>query len=128
MNKNPFFSIIMPVYNTEKTLSASIGSILTQTFTDRKPIIVENESPNKIFDIVKAYETAFLPSCMCFVPRANLNDHMNRAALLSDSLLRSLCEQPLRYSEKAQSLIIRLADQIKQMNALGKAPSRLVGK
>lgn len=57
-----------------------------------------------------------------------LNDHMNLAALLSDSLLRRLCEQPMRRSKKAQSLIVRLAEQIKRMNVLGKAPIALVDK
>ena len=57
--KQPFFSVIMPVYNAEKTLNTSIGSILTQTFSDHEFIIIENGSTDKSLDIAKAYEAAF---------------------------------------------------------------------
>ena len=39
--KQPFFSIIMPVFNTEKYLSKAIDSVLKQTFTDFELRIIE---------------------------------------------------------------------------------------
>lgn len=57
--KQPFFSVIMPVYNAEKTINIAIGSILTQTFTNYELIIVENGSTDKSLSIANAYEAAF---------------------------------------------------------------------
>lgn len=60
MNKSrSFFSVIMPVYNAEKTLSVSIGSILTQTFSDHEFIIIENGSTDKSLAVARAYAAAF---------------------------------------------------------------------
>ena len=34
MNRTPFFSIIVPVYNTEQYLKRCLDSIVNQTFKD----------------------------------------------------------------------------------------------
>lgn len=57
--KQPFFSVIMPVYNAENTVNTAIGSILTQTFSDYEFIIIENGSTDKSLNIARAYEAAF---------------------------------------------------------------------
>ena len=44
--KQPEISIIVPVYKTERFLSACISSILAQTFTDFELILVDDESPD----------------------------------------------------------------------------------
>ena len=41
--KQPEISIIVPVYKTERFLSACISSILAQTFTDFELILVDDE-------------------------------------------------------------------------------------
>lgn len=41
---SPFFSIIVPVYNTEKYLSACVDSLLRQGFTDFEVILVDDGS------------------------------------------------------------------------------------
>ena len=40
--KQPEISIIVPVYKTERFLSACISSILAQTFTDFELILVDD--------------------------------------------------------------------------------------
>lgn len=50
-----FFSIITPVYNTEKFLSRCINSVLSQTYTDFEMIIVNDASPGNCKDIVNSY-------------------------------------------------------------------------
>ncbi len=45
-NKNPFFSVVMPVYNVEKYLHIAAQSILNQTFTDFELILVDDCSPD----------------------------------------------------------------------------------
>ncbi len=42
----PFISIIMPVYNSEKYIVKSIGSVLAQTFTDFELLLVDDCSPD----------------------------------------------------------------------------------
>ena len=53
--KQPFFSIIMPVFNTEKYLSKAIDSVLKQTFTDFELIIIDDNSSDASYTICKNY-------------------------------------------------------------------------
>lgn len=46
MTKQPFFSIILPIYNVEKYLDRCIESILKQGFNDIEIILVDDESPD----------------------------------------------------------------------------------
>jgi glycosyltransferase involved in cell wall biosynthesis len=49
---NPFFSIIIPLYNREKTISRAIESILNQTFQDFEIIVVDDFSTDQSAEIV----------------------------------------------------------------------------
>lgn len=51
----PKISIVMPVFNAENYLHESIGSILSQTFTDFELIIIDDGSTDSSRDIVKSY-------------------------------------------------------------------------
>lgn len=46
MKDNPYFSIILPIYNVEKYLNRCIESILKQNFKDMEIILVDDESPD----------------------------------------------------------------------------------
>jgi len=46
-------SIIMPAYNAEKTIEASIGSVLSQTFADWELIIIDDVSQDQTIEIVQ---------------------------------------------------------------------------
>ena len=48
----PFFSVLMPVYNTENFLRRAIDSVLMQSFRDFELILVDDCSPKKIFRII----------------------------------------------------------------------------
>ena len=48
-NENPFFSIIMPVYNAEKYVEQSIKSVLNQTFTNFELIIIDDCSKDNSY-------------------------------------------------------------------------------
>lgn len=52
---NPLVSIIMPVYNTEKYLSAAIKSVIDQTYVNWELIIVNDESPGDTRHVVKMF-------------------------------------------------------------------------
>lgn len=52
---NPFFSIIVPVYNTSNTLQLCIDSILKQSFTDFELILVNDGSKDNSGEIVDSF-------------------------------------------------------------------------
>lgn len=51
----PFFSIIIPVYNSEEYLSECLDSIKRQTFTDYEVILVDDGSSDSSLSICEAY-------------------------------------------------------------------------
>ncbi len=54
MNKEyPLVSIIVPVYNAEKTLKQCIKSIIKQTYENKEIILVNDASTDKSLDIGK---------------------------------------------------------------------------
>ena len=53
--KNPYISIIMPVYKSESYLKMSIESILYQTFTDFELLLVDDCSPDNSGAICDEY-------------------------------------------------------------------------
>lgn len=56
MNENqPLVSIIMPVYNCEKYLTESIGSVISQSYQNWELIIVDDGSKDKSVSIIESY-------------------------------------------------------------------------
>ena len=51
----PKISIIVPVYNSEKTLERCISSILDQSFGDFELIIVNDGSTDSSYGIIEQY-------------------------------------------------------------------------
>lgn len=52
---HPLVSVIMPVYNAEKYISASLQSLLHQTYSDFEVILIDDCSSDKSMDIVRSY-------------------------------------------------------------------------
>lgn len=57
VNKNiqPYFSIVIPAYNSEETISNTIKSILKQTYQDFQLIIVNDGSQDRTQEIIEQY-------------------------------------------------------------------------
>ena len=55
MGKDPKISIIMGIYNCEKTLSEAIDSILQQTYSDWELIMCDDGSSDNTYDIATSY-------------------------------------------------------------------------
>ena len=51
----PLLTVLMPVYNEEKFLKDSIGSILKQTYVDFELLILDDASTDNSLKIIKAY-------------------------------------------------------------------------
>ena len=52
------FSIIMPAYNAEKTLAASVQSVLDQTFADYELLLIDDRSKDETYSICEAFAAA----------------------------------------------------------------------
>ena len=52
---NPQISVVMSVFNSEKYLRESIGSILAQSFNDFEFLIIDDFSTDKSFSIAKEF-------------------------------------------------------------------------
>src|ERR1700744_4382606 len=50
---SPFFTIIIPTFNSEKTLQNALSSILSQNFTEFEILIVDGVSNDNTIKIVK---------------------------------------------------------------------------
>ena len=56
IENNPYFSIIVPVYNTEKYLRRCLDSLVNQTFKDIEIIIVNDASQGNCKEIIEEYQ------------------------------------------------------------------------
>jgi glycosyltransferase involved in cell wall biosynthesis len=57
LNKKPFFSIIIPVYNSGKTIEDCLNSITIQCFNSLEVIIIDAESNDNTRQIVERFKT-----------------------------------------------------------------------
>jgi len=53
---NPIISVILPVYNGEKTIKETVRSVLSQTFSEFELIIINDGSADSTVDIVSSIE------------------------------------------------------------------------
>ena len=51
----PFYSIIIPTYNSENTILESLGSILKQTFIDFEILIIDNVSSDQTLALAEGF-------------------------------------------------------------------------
>ena len=56
MNKAPFFSVIIPLYNKEEHIEQTLHSVLNQSFKDFEIIIIDDGSTDNSLKIVKSID------------------------------------------------------------------------
>src|SRR5215216_6167566 len=54
----PLLSIIIPTYNSEKTLSCCLQSVLNQTFKDFEILIIDGLSSDNTINVIKGYNNS----------------------------------------------------------------------
>ena len=52
----PFFSIIIPLFNKEKFLKATLESVFEQTFSDFEILVINDGSTDKSLEIVESIQ------------------------------------------------------------------------
>ena len=57
--KAPFFSIIIPTYNSAKTIASSFESIINQSFTNFEVIVIDGKSSDETLSISQSYCESF---------------------------------------------------------------------
>lgn len=62
----PLISIITATYNSEKTLEATIKSILSQNYSNLEYIIVDGKSNDNTINIIKKHESLFIEKNIIF--------------------------------------------------------------
>jgi len=55
-HSKPIFSVIMPMYNVEKTVASAIDSVLAQTYPQFELVCVDDGCTDTTVDIVKTYD------------------------------------------------------------------------
>lgn len=55
MSSSPHISVIVPVYNAERTIERCLESILAQTMSDLEVIVVDDGTPDNALSIVEAH-------------------------------------------------------------------------
>ncbi len=55
MGKNNFISIVIPLYNSESYIEATLQSLIGQTYQDFEVIIVDDKSTDKSISVVQAF-------------------------------------------------------------------------
>ena len=53
--KNPFFSIIIPCYNSASYIQECLDSLTKQSFTDWEAIVVNDASSDEASEIIEQY-------------------------------------------------------------------------
>jgi len=56
MKNYPKVSVIIPVYNGEKTLARCLNSVLNQTHSNYEVIVVDNNSTDKTKEIINKFK------------------------------------------------------------------------
>lgn len=56
---SPFFSIIIPTYNSEATLSVALDSVRSQTYQNLEVLIMDGKSEDKTLKIAESYKKVF---------------------------------------------------------------------
>ena len=53
---SPFFTIVIPTYNAEKTISVVLDSIITQTFKNYEVVIIDGRSSDNSLKIISYFQ------------------------------------------------------------------------
>lgn len=107
MNNTPFFSVITASFNSERTISKTIESLLNQSYTDFEYIIIDGNSNDSTVEIIKSFELKFKEKNISYKfisePDKGIYDAWNKGIKLSDGEWISFLGSDDYYLEDALS-------------------------
>ncbi len=107
--KTPYFSIVTVCYNSKKTITDTIQSVLCQTFQDYEYIIIDGNSNDGTLDIIKKYKRAFKEKLIYISEKDNgLFDAMNKGVALASGKYVSILNSDDYYQEKTLELVYNI--------------------
>jgi glycosyltransferase involved in cell wall biosynthesis len=77
----PYFSIIVPTYNSEKTLAVCMNSVMNQSFTDFEVLIIDAVSKDKTLEIAHGFNDSRIQ--ITSEPDVGIYDAMNKGIRLA---------------------------------------------
>ena len=116
----PFFSVLLPVRNSEDTIRHCLNSIASQTFDDYSVLALVNNSSDKSFSICQDFSHSY--------PHFNVIDLGSACNSLPDvlnfgiSLLQGKCEYIVRHDADDLMLPSRLLDTFNSLTSASTPP------
>ena len=95
----PVISVIIPVYNCEKYLPATLDAVLNQTFSDFEIIAVNNSSPDGCLRILQDYAERDARIRVLSHPNGGAGTARNAALEIArgDFAMATICCRPKRW-------------------------------
>jgi glycosyltransferase involved in cell wall biosynthesis len=131
--KNPLITIVTVVYNGEKTLERAIKSVINQTYKNIEYIIIDGNSTDKTFNIIKKYSNKI--DYWISEPDKGIYDAMNKGINLArgkyinflgcdDYFLTKKILSKVQSNVDGQDLIYGKAKRIHSIYGIGESPER----
>ena len=79
----PFFSIIIPTYNSSSTLDIALSSIVNQTYRNIEVLIIDGMSTDSTLDIARSYQKEFPNIIITSKRDRGIYDAMNKGVKLA---------------------------------------------
>ena len=73
----PKYSVIIPVYNAEKTLHRCVDSLLNQNYTDMELVLVNDGSSDRSLEICREYQGCDSRVCVIDKPNGGVSTARN---------------------------------------------------
>lgn len=116
MTDAPFFSVIIPCYNAEKTIAATLQSARNQTYTDWEAIVVNDGSTDDSAEIVRRIASADVRVKLVNRPNSGVSVTRNAgAAIASGRYLAFLDSDDLWH----RSYLAKMADHLTENPDIG---------
>lgn len=100
-------TIITPCYNSEKTISRTIESVLNQTYQEIEYLIIDGASTDRTLEIAKSYEDAFQGRMHIYSePDAGIYYAMNKGIALATGELIGIVNSDDYYEPQAVEYMV----------------------
>ena len=108
-SEHPLISIITVVFNNQRSLAATIESVIEQSYQNVEYIIIDGGSTDGTIDIIKQYE--YYLSCWISESDRGIYDAMNKGIALAQGEIIGILNSGDRYTEDALQQVAQLYDE-----------------